>query len=173
MANNKDNLTKQTFEDGLEIHTRTRHYYSGRPSKGRVYISLPDFAPEPTEKCTDEDCPSAWCQSARANGKPEHTEVDHKAWRRWLRSEIKLTKERVIPALEVHFGCPIDPSQLRFSAKAGCSCGCSPGFIIDGTGGRTWNVDTWVNVATSLGPASILASNIAAIAREVSSLTRV
>ena len=40
-------------------------------------------------------------------------------------------KKEVIPAVLEKMGMPAD-TKLRWSQYAGCSCPCSPGFIVDG-----------------------------------------
>jgi hypothetical protein len=143
-------VTKTTVRNGLVARTRSRQWRD-RPSKGRVYVPNFEFEPQPTDLCSDLTCGSAWCESARRNGKPEYCEVDHKQWKRWLRNEIKLTKALITPILAQHFDVPEAQVDLRFSRKAGCSCGCSPGFIIDRVG--AWNVDTWVRPTCGWVPA--------------------
>jgi hypothetical protein len=39
--------------------------------------------------------------------------------------------------------------QIRYSSTAGCSCGCSPGYIIDGEIAAEYrNTDVWVDIKT-------------------------
>lgn len=44
------------------------------------------------------------------------------------RKQIAWAKEYFIPTLTKIVNRPVN---VKFSGKAGCSCGCSPGFIID------------------------------------------
>lgn len=43
-------------------------------------------------------------------------------------------KKELIPVVLWRMGLPAD-TKVRWSQKAGCGCGCSPGFIIDGDWG--------------------------------------
>lgn len=45
-------------------------------------------------------------------------------------------KKEVIPAVLAAMGLPAD-TKVRWSQKAGCTCGCSPGFIVDAVRGVT------------------------------------
>ena len=41
-------------------------------------------------------------------------------------------------------------AQIRYSATAGCSCGCSPGYVISGEIDQKFkNADVWVDIKTS------------------------
>lgn len=88
-----------------------------RLAKNRVYVGLygSDVVQEPTgPMCSDPDC--------RCSGR----EVDHKVWRRYRRAAIQQMKDVVFP-----LGAS---SNIRWSSTAGCSCGCSPGFITSNEG---------------------------------------
>ena len=39
-------------------------------------------------------------------------------------------RKKIIPNVLTHMGWPAD-TKVRWSQKAGCRCGCSPGFIVD------------------------------------------
>jgi hypothetical protein len=56
----------------------------------------------------------------------------------------------VLPEIFEKFN--IHPSSVRWSQKAGCSCGCSPGFILHGVRGEEF----WADV-TETAPKSALA----------------
>ena len=45
------------------------------------------------------------------------------------REKILRLKKNTVPAILKDLGC--EGAVVRFSQYAGCSCGCSPGFIID------------------------------------------
>jgi hypothetical protein len=49
-------------------------------------------------------------------------------------------KKEVIPAVLEKMGLPAD-TKVRWSQYAGCSCPCSPGFIVDGDSRRDIHVD--------------------------------
>lgn len=51
---------------------------------------------------------------------------------RW-NQPYKIYKEHVLPEVFKQLGLPPD-TEARWSQKAGCSCGCSPGFILS----KTW-----------------------------------
>ncbi len=46
---------------------------------------------------------------------------------RWNKPHLVFRKE-VIPEVLKRMGCP--DAKVSWSQKAGCSCGCSPGFIV-------------------------------------------
>ena len=45
-------------------------------------------------------------------------------------------KKEILPSVLRQMGLPAD-TKARWSQKAGCSCGCSPAFIIEGNYGKT------------------------------------
>lgn len=50
----------------------------------------------------------------------------------WDRVAAVATRAEIaeaLPVLAKHFGCKESDLELKFSQKAGCSCGCSPGYI--------------------------------------------
>ena len=49
-------------------------------------------------------------------------------------------KKEVIPSVLEKMGLPAD-TKVRWSQYAGCSCPCSPGFIVDGDSRRDVHVD--------------------------------
>lgn len=51
---------------------------------------------------------------------------------------VTVYKKEIIPQLKAHFP---DGVKFSWSQKAGCSCGCSPGFIVHGDVGREIYVD--------------------------------
>lgn len=51
------------------------------------------------------------------------------AWRKYNREELRIMREHVEWALGQLPGRPYAVGDLRFSRKAGCGCGCSPGFV--------------------------------------------
>lgn len=70
-------------------------------------------------------------------------EVDHKVWNRWKREATATVKadlkahydELVAMAEEQGFSSnAVGLGRILFSYKAGCSCGCSPGYITNGYG---------------------------------------
>lgn len=60
---------------------------------------------------------------------------------RW-NTPFALYRQHVIPTVLLAMGQPSN-TKVRWSQKAGCGCGCSPGFIIHQTGVPK---DVWVTV---------------------------
>jgi len=68
-----------------------------------------------------------------------------KAWKSYNRDEVRVMRafaDRALPDACNALGIDV-PIELKYSRKAGCSCGCSPGFIATGGGNER---DVWVNV---------------------------
>lgn len=58
------------------------------------------------------------------------------AWRAYNRAEVKTMKAQIMEAnAQLNF-LPADGFKLTFSKTAGCSCGCSPAFILAISTGR-------------------------------------
>lgn len=114
----------------METSTTTEHNIRERPkdrfrAKTRVFSSIGTEIEEPKGPlCQDPDCESWYCK----NG---HPEVNHAVWKAFLRYVQASARARLVPILAEYLD--VEPSELkiRWSAKAGCSCGCSPGWIID------------------------------------------
>lgn len=104
-----------------------------RASKPRLYANGFDTDAPTGPVCTDLECGSGVCNAARRAGKPENCEVDHKVWKAWLKQGTKAVREAGIPLVASFLGADPAVVKLYFSSKAGCSCGCSPGFIVDST----------------------------------------
>ncbi len=93
---------------------------------GRVYMTMGGHGlPQPPTgpMCTQPACTCAG------------QAVDHRVWKAWRRETVQHYRAALQAA-------GIDPSRLRWSDKAGCSCGCSPGFVP--TGGSYRTTDAWV-----------------------------
>lgn len=65
-----------------------------------------------------------------SNATDEEKEQNNKEWKKYNREEIKTMRIHLKDILAKN---NIEYEKLSFSRKAGCSCGCSPGFIIEGT----------------------------------------
>lgn len=91
----------------------------------RVYVSGQD---EPTSPVPGP--------SVRGDG----SDADQ-AWRRYNREEIRLMREVVEEAFAADPELAEQLGKVVFSKKAGCSCGCSPGFIAEGRD----NQDVWIS----------------------------
>lgn len=89
---------------------------SGKPSRQRIFVTVTPELPAPTGPlCTKEGC------------KCEGREVDHTVWKRkYLTPAKKEAKAAIAEALGDDFE---KLGSIWFSAKAGCGCGCSPGFV--------------------------------------------
>lgn len=106
--------------DGMKVHLRAEDYNSRPGRKPRVYVSgsglEPDF-PRPAYSIKGEDA-----------------ELD-KAWRKYNAEEIRLQKAAAARAMTALAQVPgfqlFGTGELRFSRKAGCSCSCSPGLLLD------------------------------------------
>jgi hypothetical protein len=61
-----------------------------------------------------------------------------------MNREIVAAKREVFEAALKALGFEFAKGQVKFSRKAGCSCGCSPGFILD-VPGILWGETVFVN----------------------------
>jgi hypothetical protein len=52
-----------------------------------------------------------------------------KAWSAVGRAGTKISEAKMAPVIAERFGLKPDDFTLHFSVKAGCSCGCSPGYV--------------------------------------------
>lgn len=107
--------------DGMKVHLLAEDYKGRAGRKPRVYASGDAVRP-------------AWEQPAWSI-KGGDAELD-KAWRKYNAEEIRLQKqvaERALQALllQVPGFTMYGSADLRFSRKAGCSCGCSPALLLD------------------------------------------
>lgn len=107
--------------DGMKIHLLREDFKSHLARKPRIYLSGSAIDPEwehPPYSLKGEDA------------------ANDAAWRKYNREEVRLQKalaERGLAALKQTEGFRLFGSgELRFSRKAGCSCGCSPGMLLDG-----------------------------------------
>lgn len=120
-----------TFEVTSRPFTRDQ-----RASKARVFTdwSTDDVEPEPRGPlCADPDCRN--CNAHEAHG--GRREVDHRVWKAFVRRVTRVWQAELVTILADFWG--VDPAEVRvrFSSKAGCSCGCSPGWIVEsGHGGH-------------------------------------
>lgn len=113
------------------------------PSSFRVYAN------DPARQLADDFYNRHKIQSLRYKSK-----VWGRAGRLATRAEIAELR----PALARFFSCKEDEIQLAFSVYAGCSCGCSPGYVgrvasgraITSPGGAVLNrADIWADVEIS------------------------
>lgn len=115
----------------METKTEMTSSYTARyerAKKGRLYVHLKDATDYPTGPiCSTEGCECG------------NREVDHKVWKNYRRAEISRMRTAVEQAVEAGQLVPsiLQHGMLNYSSKAGCSCGCSPGFIVNH--GGYWN----------------------------------
>ena len=76
-----------------------------------------------------------------------------KAWDAYNKSVVEVKRAVLFGALKAL--APVNPQaayfrenmdQIKFSRKAGCRCGCSPGFVLPGLASHQ-DIDLFVNVA--------------------------
>lgn len=73
--------------------------------------------------------------STRGDGSAED-----KAWKAYNRAEVANQRDLIEEALAQNPELATKLGKLSFSRKAGCGCGCSPGFIAEGQGSQ----DIWI-----------------------------
>lgn len=134
----EDGTEVATTDTGVQITTRMRQLGDRKGvRKGRVYGALNALVPElmAEEPHTDYAIPA----------KPETDEDVQKAaeWTAWKRRTLKAARARLLPILALIAGGEVDPKNVRFSTTAGCSCPCSPGFIVKDD--RFARTDIYVN----------------------------
>lgn len=52
-----------------------------------------------------------------------------RSWNAVARAGTKISERQMIPVIAKEFGLKPEEFTLRFSRTAGCSCGCSPGYV--------------------------------------------
>ena len=52
-----------------------------------------------------------------------------KAWNAVARAATKISAEEMVPVIAARFNLKPEDFSLKFSRTAGCSCGCSPGYV--------------------------------------------
>lgn len=105
-----------------------------RGRKTRVYTS-----------CTEDEVRERFGLERPAYTVRGEDKESDKAWRKYNRAELEIMRERAEDLLRRNDFSAVN---LRFSRKAGCGCGCSPGFILDylastGRGDGTVFADLW------------------------------
>jgi hypothetical protein len=93
-------------------------------TKPRVYVSLPEGM-LPSDSALDA-LASKLGATSKYTRRGEFPELD-KAWDAHNRAIIKAERDVLMPLLK---GTQFE-GKASFSRKAGCSCGCSPGFILE------------------------------------------
>lgn len=146
------NTPVEVKSDGYVMQVRARDYnYANRReynAKTRVYGVLSDdglvgemIAEEPYTGVSIPFKPESGVDKMRAS-----------VWRAWRNATTAEAADRLLPllyGLDAQKGICVPASALskvRFSQNAGCSCGCSPGMILDGVVKmNNAPVDIWVS----------------------------
>lgn len=135
----------------IKVNERQRGWSDKPHARTRVYVTLKNELAAPDgPPCTDLECGSPTCDYARSSGHPENCEVDHKVWRAWQRKAL-LERKELFADVRLHDGTPLLDvvGALKFSRKAGCACGCSPGFIATMSYGKEIYIDAEVLASIS------------------------
>jgi hypothetical protein len=109
-----------TIKNRLETETATYSFadYRTRVSKTRVSVSC-----EESEVLEATGLVRPPYGSSRGDGSAEDA-----AWKKYNRAELKVLRAKAEALLEKE---GITYGKMYWSRTAGCSCGCSPAFIID------------------------------------------
>ena len=119
--------------DGVLVSLRPRNYGDrSYQSKSRVYGAIDTLVPD--------------LNALEPQYVPEFVGYDYddatrlkgKIWRAWRDGTKKVAQQRLADLMErlaaaQPEGVSIPTGDITFSYKAGCSCGCSPGFILSAT----------------------------------------
>lgn len=106
----------------------SRETFDRRQKHTLLYISCP-FSPEDLKS-------SGFTEQPPYSRKGDTPEID-KAWRRYNKAELQIERDIITKAVQ---GGLLDAGlakELKWSRKAGCSCGCSPGWKARDYGQRT------------------------------------
>lgn len=103
----------------LEVHS-SRCTYPDRQKHTIIYISHP-YKPEHLKTDGIQEQPAQ-------SSKGDDAELD-KAWRKYNKAELKIQKQIINKAVEIGQLQESIAKELKWSRKAGCFCGCSPGWI--------------------------------------------
>jgi hypothetical protein len=97
----------------------TPEHYSSKQKHTTLYISNP-FDPEDLRY-------SGITKRPEYTRKGEFPEID-KEWRRYNKAELQIEKKIIAKAVQDGLLDAELAKELKWSRKAGCSCGCSPGW---------------------------------------------
>lgn len=87
-----------------------------------------------------------------------------KAYDRYNRSLVRIQKAHLIAAMEAGLIPGDERMTARFSRKAGCSCSCSPGFILEDAWGLVdYHLTITTVEATTEAPSELVSKKLAAI----------
>lgn len=118
-----------TFESGVQAiayKPEPPSPYSRRKLQvhPRVYGALDALAPEEMAKEPHKG------YAIPITDRTEAEEQMAKEWAAWKRVTLKAAKAELIRLLAAVLDEDIAPRQITFSIHAGCTCPCSPGFIV-------------------------------------------
>lgn len=114
--------------DGVVITLCPRSTKDGRTyrAKTRVYGAIEALAPDLTALEPE------WVPETVGVDYDDATRLKGKIWRAWRDGTKKAVAERLSALMEKATDS-LSSYAVTFSYKAGCTCGCSPGFVLDGT----------------------------------------
>lgn len=108
--------------------TQTRFQQQFHPSTARVFVNVDPLIEKPVDQFFDDN-------------KLSSLPFASKAW-----SAVKKARNKaVIEQLRTLPEIPTD-AKITFSHKCGCSCGCSPGFIVKGALRELAKMNAWVTI---------------------------
>ena len=97
-------------------HKVTREHYPSKQKHTIIYVRSP-FNPEDFGLGSEPEY----------SRKGDNPELD-KAWRKYNKAELGIQKELIMHAVSHGMIEESLAKELKWSRKAGCSCGCSPGW---------------------------------------------
>lgn len=107
----------------------------------RIYGALDALAPEEMAKEPHTG------YAIPVSDRTEAEEQMSKEWAAWKRNTLKVAKAELIRLLAAVLDEDIRPSQITFNIHAGCSCPCSPGFIVKDVDGLKGLASVWFTAA--------------------------
>lgn len=118
-----------------EAELRRRNDWRARPRKTRAYVFGPGDDRNPSKEfrflAEHIGAPSVYTRRGEWPALDKAFDV--------MNREIVAAKREVLDAVLEKMDLGVE--KIQFSKKAGCSCGCSPGFIIDGP----WNQELYIS----------------------------
>jgi hypothetical protein len=123
-------------KDRIEVHTPST--FDATFVTEPVYGDFPDVEIQ-FDKAANSVKPSNWCSVVAHTVKGEYPEIDQ-AWKKYNRAIVKMWKNI---ALDVFYQLENDQflSDMYWSNKAGCNCGCSPAFITKSNNHRDYAIE--------------------------------
>lgn len=78
-----------------------------------------------TEGDKPRDMTGAWFDENNV----QSLKFKRKAWNKVARAGVAISEKQMVPVVAKAFGLKPEDFTIRFSRYAGCSCGCSPGYV--------------------------------------------